>query len=237
MSCCPTNLARTFASLAAYLATADDGGIQLHQYAAATLNVSLPGDRPVELEVDTDYPATGRVTVRVLRSPDDPWTLTLRVPPWAAGATVTAGGHRRAAAPGWVRVERRFRAGETVVLDLPVGPRLTEPDPRIDAVRGCVAVERGPVVLCAESVDLPPGARLDALRLERDGGLVAGLVDDAGAGRRHLPGRRRAGGRLAVPDRGPRRGRGGARAHGRRAAAAVPRLGRPRPLHHADLAT
>ncbi|GIE54518.1 hypothetical protein Ani05nite_80520 [Amorphoplanes nipponensis] len=180
VSCCPTNLARTFASLAAYLATADDGGIQLHQYAAATLNVSLPGDRPVELEVDTDYPATGRVTVRVLRSPDDPWTLTLRVPPWAAGATVTAGGHRRAAAPGWVRVERRFRAGETVVLDLPVGPRLTEPDPRIDAVRGCVAVERGPVVLCAESVDLPPGARLDALRLERDGGLVAGLVDDAG---------------------------------------------------------
>jgi uncharacterized protein len=69
---------------------------------------------------------------------------------------------------------------------LPVEPRWTWPDPRIDAVRGCVAVERGPLVLCAESVDLPAGRHVDALVVdpavpprEEDGNVVvsAQLVD------------------------------------------------------------
>jgi glycosyl hydrolase family 127 (putative beta-L-arabinofuranosidase) len=67
--------------------------------------------------------------------------------------------------PGTARLRRRFSPGDMVVLDLPVRPRITVPDPRIDAVRGCVAVERGPIVLCAESVDLPPGADLNGLRV------------------------------------------------------------------------
>ena len=52
-------------------------------------------------------------------------------------------------------VTRAFRAGDVVELHLPMAPRFTAADPRIDAVRGCVAVERGPEVLCLESVDLP----------------------------------------------------------------------------------
>jgi DUF1680 family protein len=47
-----------------------------------------------------------------------------------------------------------------------MAPRWTWPDPRIDAVRGCVAVERGPLVLCAESVDMPGGRHVDALRVD-----------------------------------------------------------------------
>jgi DUF1680 family protein len=40
------------------------------------------------------------------------------------------------------------------------------PDPRIDAVRGCVAVERGPLVMCVESVDLPGGRHVDGVRVD-----------------------------------------------------------------------
>ena len=153
VSCCPTNVSRTFAGLAAYLATADDEGIQLHQYAAATVEV---GD--VALDVDTDYPVSGRIAVRIRRSPGHPWTLTLRVPSWATGATLDG----EPVEPGWARLHRRFTEGETVVLSLPVQPRLTFPDPRVDAVRGCVAVERGPVVYCAESA----GPSVDTFRLD-----------------------------------------------------------------------
>lgn len=52
------------------------------------------------------------------------------------------------------------------MLSLPVQPRFTYPDPRIDAVRGCVAVERGPLVLAVESVDVPPGADLQGLHVD-----------------------------------------------------------------------
>jgi DUF1680 family protein len=49
------------------------------------------------------------------------------------------------------------------MLELPIAPRWTFPDPRMDAVRGAIAVERGPLVYCVESVDVPAGLDLDRI--------------------------------------------------------------------------
>ncbi|MFF7277734.1 beta-L-arabinofuranosidase domain-containing protein [Streptomyces griseorubiginosus] len=164
VSCCPTNVARTLALLPTYLATTDDGGVQLHQYADAEISVGAVG-----LSVRTDYPSGGTVTVRVTRAPDHPWTLSLRVPSWTAGAEVAlvdTDGTRRAVTPGTATVTRVFRPGDEIRLELPVAPRWIVPDPRVDAVRGTVAVQRGPLVYCAESVDLPDGRDVDAVRVD-----------------------------------------------------------------------
>ena len=156
VSCCPPNVARTLASLAAYVATTDDRGLQIHQYAPARIRTVLGDGCRVEVDIETAYPDDGRVRVRVVTSADRPWTLTLRVPMWATGATLTVPGEvdPRPAEPGTVCVARRFQAGDVIDLLLPIGPRVVRADPRIDAVRGCVAVEQGPQVLCVESVDL-----------------------------------------------------------------------------------
>lgn len=175
VSCCPTNVARTLASLHGYLATSDDDGLQIHQYAPCEIRAELPGGRAASVDVETAYPESGTVRVRIAADADAPWTLTLRVPAWAEGATLTEGGRTRPAGPGVVSVRRAFRAGDEIVLDLPMTPRFSWPDPRIDAVRGCVAVERGPEVLCLESLDLPDG-ELDT------------LVVDPGAVPRAVPG-------------------------------------------------
>ncbi|UJP10010.1 glycoside hydrolase family 127 protein [Microbacterium sp. KUDC0406] len=152
VSCCPPNVARTLASLAGYFATADDDGVQLHQYATGSVRTVLSDGTVSAFRVSTGYPEGGRVRVTVAE--DGEWTLTLRVPSWAAGATVRVGEEEPTdAAPGTVSIRRAFRAGDTVELDLPVAPRITAPDPRVDAVRGCVAIERGPEVLALESVD------------------------------------------------------------------------------------
>ena len=55
--------------------------------------------------------------------------------------------------PGYATVERVWQAGDELRLELPLAPRWTFPDPRVDAVRGCVAAERGPLVYCLESTD------------------------------------------------------------------------------------
>ncbi|WP_405968477.1 glycoside hydrolase family 127 protein [Streptomyces sp. NBC_00015] len=169
VSCCPTNVSRTLALLPGYLATADDHGIQLHQYADAEIATSLAGGHGVALRVRTDYPTGGNVSVRIDRSPDRPWTLSLRVPAWTQGAParlVGPDGARRAVAPGTATVTRLFRPGDEVRLELPVIARWITPDPRIDAVRGTAAVQRGPLVYCAESVDLPDGHEVDAVRVD-----------------------------------------------------------------------
>ncbi|MEU6731196.1 beta-L-arabinofuranosidase domain-containing protein [Nonomuraea wenchangensis] len=176
VSCCPTNVARTLASLHGYLASSDDDGLRIHQYAPCEIRAELSDGRPVSVDVETSYPESGTVRVRIAADADAPWTLTLRVPAWAAGATLTEGGRTRPAEPGLVSVRRAFRAGDEIVLDLPMEPRFSWPDPRIDAVRGCVAVERGPEVLCLESRDLPDPGGLDS------------LVVDPGAVPRAVPG-------------------------------------------------
>jgi DUF1680 family protein len=154
VSCCPSNIARTLASVAAYLATSSAGGVQIHQFTPGEIR---HGD--LRLRVETDYPWSGTVRVRVLGG--GPARISLRVPAWASGATLTHGGETRPVTPGYADAERAWRPGDELVLELPMRPRWTYPDRRIDAVRGCAAVERGPLVYCAESAgDEPPLAEV-----------------------------------------------------------------------------
>jgi DUF1680 family protein len=195
VACCPPNIMRLLASLHHYLATTSDGGVQLHQYATSTIRAVVPVAGPVELAVETGYPWSGSVTVEVVACGDAEWTLSLRVPGWARGAVVDS----QPVAPGYAELTRRWRPGDRVVLELDVSPRLTAPNPRIDAVRGCLALERGPVVYCFEAGDLPAGANLADVALQTDtapadsgplaplGGVpgvsVAGVVRDLDAWR------------------------------------------------------
>ncbi len=163
--------------------------MQLHQYAPSEVRATLPSGEPVALDVETDYPATGRVRVRVVEAPER-WALTLRVPAWSgSGLLVVDDGPARHVPAGTVAVPD-LRSGSVVTLDLDVAPRFLVPDDRIDAVRGCVAVQRGPEVLCVESVDLPGGRDVADLRVdvavaprEEDGHVVVrGLLVDPAPG-------------------------------------------------------
>jgi uncharacterized protein len=154
-SCCPTNLARTLASIGAYMSTVDANGIQLHQYATGTLGVAFGQGRTARLSVTTGYPNDGLVSIRIDETEGDEWSLTLRVPAWASGAKLSVNGEEQDASPGAAVVTRAWQAGDSVELRLPMTPRFVFADPRIDDVRGSAAVERGPLVYAVESIDQP----------------------------------------------------------------------------------
>jgi len=166
VSCCPPDLARTLASLSGYVATVDLDGVQVHQYINAEIRTSFDSNRLVRLGIHTAYPKDGRVVIRVLESDGAPLAITLRVPNWASGAEVVDGPTRRPATPGTVTVRRGFLPGDELVLELPVRARFTIPAAQIDAIRGCVAVERGPEVYCMESTDLQEPAAFDQLYVD-----------------------------------------------------------------------
>jgi DUF1680 family protein len=181
-ACCPPNIMRTFASLDGYLATATDGGLQLHQYATATLG-------PVDVE--TGYPHDGRVVVTVTE--DGPLALGLRIPSWSDTTTVQGPDGTASPAAGTMHViDREWTAGDTVELVFDTTPHRYVADARIDAARGQVAIERGPLVYAVEQAD-QQGFTVDDLTVDADGpitedrqdGLLDGVVTLRVAG--HAP--------------------------------------------------
>lgn len=163
-ACCPPNIMRLLASLEHYLATTSPGALQLHHYVPSELRAADPDGREIAVTVETGYPWTGEVLVRVDVAPEGPFALKLRVPEWASSLGTEVNQTPRPLEPdgrGYVTVRQEWRAGDEVRIELPITPRLTHPSPRIDASRGSVAVERGPLVYCVEGLDVPGGSVRD----------------------------------------------------------------------------
>ncbi|MEU0483020.1 beta-L-arabinofuranosidase domain-containing protein [Streptosporangium sp. NPDC006013] len=178
-ACCPPNIMRLVSSLGHYTATTGQDVLYVHQYAPGTIRAEPAGDR-ITLTTDTGYPWDGSVRFTVDQAGGGEWALALRIPGWSASARLTVAGEWVGAVPderGYVVLRRAWREGDTVELTLDMTPRLVYPHRRIDAVRGCVAVERGPLVYCFEQIDQERGVELDDLALA-PGATLRVLAED-----------------------------------------------------------
>jgi DUF1680 family protein len=163
-SCCPPNLARLIASLHHYVATGDEHGIQLHLLTAGRVTAG-----PATLHVSTDYPWDGRVEIAVDGAAGE-WELALRIPAWCSNATVTVDAETQEVTAddlGYVRLRRAWSGSSRVVLELDMPVRIIAAHPRVDAVRGCGALARGPLVYCVEQAD-HGDVPVEDLRLDPD---------------------------------------------------------------------
>ena len=210
-SCCPTNVVRLLPSLPGYAYAHRDGDLFVNLYVAGTATVpAAAGD--VTLTQETDYPWSGAVKLTVDPSGESTFALRLRIPGWARGEPVPSDLYRHldavAEAPslrvngepvdleldrGFAVVRRHWRAGDVVALHLPMPVRRVVSHRGIAGNHGRVAVERGPLVYCAEGVD--NGGRalelplLDAAALtaEHDAGLLGGVTTIRGEGITLIP--------------------------------------------------
>jgi DUF1680 family protein len=151
-ACCPPNAARWISALQDHVALETPEGLTI-----ALLTACRVRSAALSVDVVTDYPWDGRVTVRVLAARDEPSTLTLRIPGWTTTPRVTVDGVPvgNKAPDGWLHLTRVWRPGQEIVLDLPMPPALVVSHPAVDATRGAVAAVRGPVVHCLEQTDSP----------------------------------------------------------------------------------
>jgi DUF1680 family protein len=164
-ACCPPNIMRLLASLQHYLATVSGDVLYLHQFTGSRIAARIGGGT-LDLEVRTGYPWTGSVELEVRSAPAAECGLAVRIPGWSGGARVSVGGELvpdLADQAGYLTVRRRWQPGDVLSLDLDLSPRLSYPSRRIDALRGTVAVERGPLVYCVEQADQDPAADVEDL--------------------------------------------------------------------------
>ena len=175
VACCPPNVMRLLATLGHYVATRDATGLQIHQYAPVRIATRPPGGPAVTLRMETRYPWEGSVRITIEGGDGSPWTLALRVPEWCPrpGLRVNgAAGGGALDAAGYLRLDHAWRDGDVVELDLPMAARLIEPHPAIESTRGCVAIDRGPLVYCLEEAD-QGGHPVAELEIDATGGLTS----------------------------------------------------------------
>ncbi|MEI7729795.1 MAG: beta-L-arabinofuranosidase domain-containing protein [Verrucomicrobiota bacterium] len=158
--CCPSNLLRTMAQLAAYFYSRDEAGLWVHHYGGSKVTCQLTTPETFALEQITDYPWSGDVKLVIRQAPAKPVAVRLRVPGWAGNAKVAVNG-KNVAKPqtehGYLSLNQPWRTGDTITLSLPFEAQLIAADPRVETTRNQVAMMRGPVLYCVESPDLPAG--------------------------------------------------------------------------------
>jgi len=168
-ACCPPNIMRQIASIGHYIASQDAEGVQLHQYIPAKICVKHTNEFPLTIHVQSGYPWDGRVKVIIDEAGPSEWTLSLRVPGWCTAASLQFKGQTlndTLMAGTYFNIKRVWQTGDEIELYLPMHPRFTQPNPRIDAVRGCLAIERGPLVYCIEQVDQSSGINIADVQVD-----------------------------------------------------------------------
>lgn len=155
-SCCPPNIARVVGTLQHYLMSVKANSVFLHLYTAVEVNTLTPDGTSVALSVETNYPNDGRINLKI--SSPGLFGLSLRIPEWSNTQTIQVNGSEFEAVvnqSGYIELQRDWKSGDTVLLDLHMKSEFLHPHPRIDASRGSVALRRGPVVFAIENADIP----------------------------------------------------------------------------------
>jgi uncharacterized protein len=170
-ACCPPNIMRLLASLGHYVATVAGDVLYLHHLTGSQVTGALAGDI-FSLDVATQYPWSGSAQIRVRGCPAAECGLAVRIPGWNREVSLQLNGEPlvpQIDSRGYLVVRRHWRPGDVLACSLDLRPRLTYPGRRIDALRGAVAVERGPLVYCFEQTDQAAGLSIEDLALRRGG--------------------------------------------------------------------
>jgi DUF1680 family protein len=171
VACCPANVARFLPTFPGYIYATGAETVYVNLFASSTAEFELDGRR-LEIIQETKYPWDGRLKLIVNPAWPGEFTLMIRVPGWARNQPVPSDLYRfldRNAQPlrllvnrkrtavvmerGYAKLRRKWRSGDLVELELsmPVSRVVANRLVREDA--GKVALERGPIVFCAEGVD------------------------------------------------------------------------------------
>lgn len=163
-ACCPPNIMRQIALLGHYIATTSQDGLQIHQYISSEIIENIGSENLVKVRIETNYPWDGKVALTVEETGESAWEIALRIPAWCDEASVQIGDNVQedvtASAGGYARYKRIWHPGDVIQLNMRLAPRFIQPNPRIDAVRGSLAVAYGPLIYCFEGLDQPAGVNL-----------------------------------------------------------------------------
>jgi len=162
-SCCPTTIARFIPSIGKYVYATGKGRLFVNLYMQSAATVRIPhtgGESRWTLVQNTMYPWDGQVALTLDGEFSEEMTVSLRLPTWAHSWTASINAESVAPSTGssylsggYLHLRRVWTPGDRIELNLDMPVRVVSAHPAVEDDRGRVAVCRGPLVYCAESVD------------------------------------------------------------------------------------
>jgi len=180
-ACCPSNVCRFIPAIPGYIYSVTDDGLYVNLFASNEAEISF-AKNTVSFTQETMYPWDGKVTMTVSPEKEKTFALHIRIPGWARNEAMPGGLYAftetfkeeysllvNGEAPeatltdGYVTINRKWKKGDRIELYLPMPVRTVVADEKVKEDAGRYAIQRGPLIFCAEWPDQEDGKVLDIL--------------------------------------------------------------------------
>lgn len=171
-ACCPSNISRFVPSLPGYVYAVKDRAVYVNLFLSNTSNLTVAGKK-VALTQSTGYPYCGDINIKVDRNSCGQFDLKIRIPGWLTsrplpgelysysdnkrlGYSIKVNGTEAEGTvteDGYFTIPRKWKKGDEVAIHFDMEPRTVRASEKVEADRGMVSIERGPIVYCAEWTD------------------------------------------------------------------------------------
>ena len=170
-ACCPSNLCRFIPSMPGYIYGVRNNDLYVNLFAANTATIAL-GKKNVTIQQETNYPWDGDISIKVLQNKAKAFNMMIRIPGWVQNKAVPSDLYSYSddifstyeimvngqpvngqLVNGYMVINRNWKKGDVVRIHFDMPVRTVVANPRVTDDRGRVAVERGPLVYCAEWAD------------------------------------------------------------------------------------
>lgn len=179
-ACCPSNICRFIPSVPGYIYAVEDNNLYVNLYIGSKVNAVVEGNS-IDLEQSSNMPWEGCVSIKVNPREDCRFTIKVRIPGWARneavpyndlywfkdksknktvvkvnGKVVNMGLDK-----GYVSINREWRKGDIINVEFPMDIHKIQCNENVKGNREKVALQRGPIVYCAEGLDFPDNSVMD----------------------------------------------------------------------------
>lgn len=178
-ACCPSNITRFLPSVPGYVYAVRDDEIFVNLFIAGKATIDM-GDRKVSITQNTDYPWDGNIKLKISPELESSFKLKIRIPSWldsvpqpgglyfftepsSPKAEIRLNGEkvRLEVNNGFATISRKWKKEDLVEVTFPMEPRKIHTIDEVEANRGMLAIQRGPIVYCTEGADYPDSLALD----------------------------------------------------------------------------
>jgi len=192
-ACCPSNIARFVPAVPGYIYATSGKTIYVNLYISDEAEISLEKGK-IKIIQKADFPWNGLVDISVEPEKPSRFDIKLRIPGWAVNEALPGNVYRFAdksndsvrllvngvphvllIKDGYALISRKWKQGDKIEIDFPMPVRKVLADDRIRDDRRKIAIQRGPLIYCAEWPDNNNGNILNMM-VKNDAPFIAEFV-------------------------------------------------------------